>query len=124
MAKKKVRLRREPSASDVADLGTKHSTKERFEALRRMADIVQAGDRNIVKYVKTIGFDEKEALGLVRVKSSLMGASLVAMTFGLIWMYRTMYARRRIPLRSAGTQTNTVRLESGQSKEFSEIVSD
>ena len=47
----------------VADLGTKHSTKERFEALRRMADIVQAGDRNIVKYVRTIGFDEKEALG-------------------------------------------------------------
>ena len=98
MAKKKVMLRREPSASNVADLGTKHFTKERFETLRGMADILQAGSRNIVKYVGTITCDDKEALGLARVKSSLTGASATAKVFGLIWMYKN----------TVHTTTNTI----------------
>ena len=48
-------------------LAQSFSPRSVFEALRRMADIVQAGDRNIVEYVGTITCDEKGALGLVRV---------------------------------------------------------
>ena len=63
VAKKKVMLRLEPSASNVADLGTKHFTKERFDALRGMADVVQVGSRNIVKYVEQLRVTRKRHLG-------------------------------------------------------------
>ena len=51
VAKKKVTLKREPSISNVADLGTKHFTKERFEALRKMVDMKAISDRNSVRYI-------------------------------------------------------------------------
>ena len=54
MAKKKVTLKREPSISNVADLGTKHFTKERFEALRKMVDLESVNGRNSVRFFGTI----------------------------------------------------------------------
>ena len=50
VAKKKATLKREPSISCVADLGTKHFTMERFEALRKMVDMEAINDRNGVRF--------------------------------------------------------------------------
>ena len=81
VAKKKVALKREPSISNVADLGTKHFTKERFEALRKMVDMEAISDRNSVRYIGTITYDKNEALELAQADISLMGVSTSAMVF-------------------------------------------
>ena len=80
---KEVMLKREPSIFNVAGLGTKRLTKEYVEALCRMVDMENAGDRDSVKYVGTITCDEEEALVLAEAESSLMGVSTAAMVFGL-----------------------------------------
>ena len=55
--REKVTLKREPSISNVADLGTKHFTKERFEALRKMVDMEAISVRNSVIYIYVYWYD-------------------------------------------------------------------
>ena len=102
VAKKKVTLKREPSISNVADLGTKHFTKERFEALRKMVDMEAVNGRNSVRYIGTITCDKNEALELAQADFSLMGVSTRAMVFGSRWMYKPP-CRRRLRLGATGT---------------------
>ena len=64
--------------SNVADLGTKHFTKERFEALRKIVDMEEIG-RNSARYVGTITCDKNDALELAQTELSLMGVSTAAM---------------------------------------------
>ena len=94
VAKKKVTLKREPSISNVANLGTKHFTKERFEALRKMVDMEAISDRNSVRYIGTITCDKNEALELAQADFSLLGISTRAMVFGSKWMYNPPCRRR------------------------------
>ena len=91
-----------PSISNVADLGTKHFTKERFEALRKMVDLEAISDRNSVRYVGTITCDKNEAVELAQADFSLMGVSARAMVFGSRWMCKPP-CRRRLRLRATGT---------------------
>ena len=79
--RKKVTLKREPSISNVADLGTKRFTKERFEALREMLDMEAIRDKNCVRFSVTITCDKNEALELAQADFSLMGVSTRAMVF-------------------------------------------
>ena len=85
MAKKKVTLKR--------GLGTKHFTKERFEALRKMVDMENIG---------TITCDKNEALELAQADFSLMGFSSRTMVFGSRWIYKPP-CRRRLRSRATGT---------------------
>ena len=101
--KKKVTLKREPSIPNVADLGTKHFTKERFEALHKMVDMEAISDRNSVRHFGVITCDKNEALELVQADFSLVGVSTRAMVFGSRWMYKPPYRRR---LRSRATNTS------------------
>ena len=103
MAKKKVTLKREPSISNVADLGTKHFTKERFEALCKMVDMDAINDRNSVIYIGTITCDKNEALELAQADFSLMGVSTRAMVFGSRWMCKPPCRRS---LRLGATDTS------------------
>ena len=54
--------------------GTKHFTKERFEALRKMVDLEAVNGRNSVRYIGTITCDKNEALELAQADFSLMGS--------------------------------------------------
>ena len=56
-------------------VGTKHFTKERFEALRKMVDMEAIRDRNSVRYIGTIKCDKNEALELAEADFRLMGIS-------------------------------------------------
>ena len=71
VAKKKVTLKREPIISNVADLGTKHLTEERFEALRKMVDMEAISERNSVRYIGMITCDRNEAPELAQADFSL-----------------------------------------------------
>ena len=118
VAKKNVTLKREPRIFQRCRSGTKHFTKERFEALRKMVDMEEIGDRKSVKYVGTITCGEKEALDLAQAKSSLMGVPTAAMVFGLAWMYRSPCKRRRPQPRTTCHQTDEVQLVAGKSRDY------
>ena len=75
-------MKREPSISNVADLGAKHFTKERFEALRKMVDMEAINNRHSVRFIGMITCDKNEALELAQADFSLMGVSTRAMVFG------------------------------------------
>ena len=85
-----------------ADLGTKHFTKERFEALRKMVDVEAISDRNSVRCIGTITCDKNEALELAQADFSLMGVSTRAMVFVSRWMYKPP-CRRGLRLGARGT---------------------
>ena len=102
VTKKKVTLKRDPSISNVADLGTRHFTKERFEALCKMVDMEAISGRNGVSLFGPITCDKNGARELAQADFSLMGVSTRAMVFGSRWMYKTP-CRRRLRLRATGT---------------------
>ena len=105
--RKKVPLKRETSISNVADLGTKHFTKEWFEALRKMVDMEAISDRNSVRYIGTITCDKNEALELAQADFSLMGVSTKAMVSGSRWMHKPP-CRRRLRPSATGTSPSEV----------------
>ena len=113
VAKKKVTLKRKPSISNVADLGTKHFTKERFEALRKMVDMEAISDRNSVRYIGTITCDKNEALELAQADFSLKEVSTRAMAFGSRWMCKPPCRRRHtlhVPINQPTTSINISQL--------------
>ena len=109
VAKKKVTLKREPRISSGADLGTKHVTKERFEALRKMVDMEAIRDK-----IGTITCDKNEALELAQADFCLMRVSTRAMIIGSRWMYKPP-CRRRLRLGATGTSLCEVLLVSENS---------